>query len=209
MNDTERAASPGRVIVRLLASGGALLGIGWGAGEFVETFAAGPDLRIARSLEGTPPAVTSVMRAASALGGLPVLAVLAFVSLFVFARTSLRKSAIWLAGVFIGEEIVVRILKTLVARPRPPVAALVASTGLSFPSGHAARATALYGAMALLWTRRNTTRRRPVWIAAVVVVLLVSASRVVLGVHYPTDVLGGAALGIMWLWAADAGFRAG
>lgn len=88
-------------------------------------------------------------------------------------------------------------LKQLVGRPRPTFPDPVATaTDASFPSGHAA-GTAVLAVALLLVIRSLRGRRAPTgWIVgAIGVVVAVGTSRVLLGVHYPTDVLGGALLG--------------
>ena len=68
----------------------------------------------------------------------------------------------------------------------------VAAQGFSFPSGHSSNAVTLYGSLAA-----HEKKRKLFWILAVVLPLLVGFSRVFVGVHYPTDVLCGWALGVL------------
>lgn len=109
--------------------------------------------------------------------------------------------AAFVALAVVGEVVIFATTTLLVHRPRPDLAMDPAPPTSSFPSGHVAAATVFYGAVAVLvWT---ATRRR--WLAsialviAVVVPLAVAVSRVYRGMHYPTDVLAGALLGLSWL----------
>ncbi|WP_298795675.1 phosphatase PAP2 family protein [uncultured Pseudonocardia sp.] len=95
-------------------------------------------------------------------------------------------------------------IKELLARARPHLADPVAvASGYSFPSGHAAGTAAGYGALVLLALPLMARRWRPLLLAAgVVLSVAVAASRVLLGVHYPSDVTAGAALGVVWIAVA-------
>jgi undecaprenyl-diphosphatase len=95
------------------------------------------------------------------------------------------------------------VAKLVVGRERPDLLPrLTSASGDSFPSGHSAGSAAVYGAIALILVALGAAR----WVlsAAVVLVLAIAASRVLLGVHYPTDVLGGMALGVAWMAIAFA-----
>ena len=99
-------------------------------------------------------------------------------------------------------------VKELVDRPRPSLVAPVATArGKSFPSGHAMAATVNYGALLLAFLPLMGRRLRPLaWGIAIGLVLAIGFTRLALGVHYITDVLGGYALGLAWLAASTAAF---
>jgi undecaprenyl-diphosphatase len=89
-------------------------------------------------------------------------------------------------------------IKHAVGRPRPPQVNWAGSAhGFAFPSGHATSATAAYLVLAVLMAELMPTARRRVAVlgSGIALALLVGASRIVLGVHWPTDVLAGWALG--------------
>jgi hypothetical protein len=96
------------------------------------------------------------------------------------------------------------IVGQLVERPRPasPLG-LGPFTGPSFPSGHTVKAVAAYGMLAALYSRatRSWARRVGVWMGALIVALVVGFTRLYLGAHWLTDVLGAYALGTAWLFA--------
>jgi undecaprenyl-diphosphatase len=99
-------------------------------------------------------------------------------------------------------------VKVLVDRPRPTFADPVATArGLSFPSGHAMAVAVNYGALLLVYLPALARRwKRVATIVAMTIVVAVGVSRLVLGVHYVTDVLGGWLLGLAWLALSTAAF---
>ena len=94
----------------------------------------------------------------------------------------------------------------VVARPRPDVFKLdsVPATS-SYPSGHVAATFALYGSLALIATLRHANKPRIVlqWLFTIVAVALVAFARVYRGAHHISDVVAGAALGIVCVIAAE------
>ena len=123
------------------------------------------------------------------------------------AVTSTAFARAWWPAVFVvvtlaGETALFLTTAIVVGRPRPPVAHLDAALPptSSFPSGHTAAATCLFGGIAVLVCRATRSWWRWVVVAAaVLLVVAVAASRLYRGAHYPTDVLGGAFLGCCWL----------
>lgn len=109
-----------------------------------------------------------------------------------------RRAAYFTAGVMIATPIVNTLLKLLVGRDRPlwqhPEDLLTTN---AYPSGHASSAAALGGVVIILVSMlvRRANLRRVAYVAVVLVVLLVCLDRVLLGRHYPSDVIGGVALG--------------
>jgi membrane-associated phospholipid phosphatase len=91
-------------------------------------------------------------------------------------------------------------LKSLVGRARPLSAAISGETGNGYPSGHVTGFTALVVVLLVVWVRQpdapSTTQRRTACIAVGFAVALVAWSRVALGVHYASDTLGAALLGV-------------
>ena len=129
-------------------------------------------------------------------------------SVFVWWRGR-RRLAAYLVVTVVGGSLVDTFVKVLVDRPRPVVDhPLDTAFGTSFPSGHAMASTLTYGALLLVFLPVLSRRWRPVAVgAAVGIVLAVGSSRLLLGVHFLSDVVGGYVLGLAWLLAATAVFE--
>jgi membrane-associated phospholipid phosphatase len=109
---------------------------------------------------------------------------------------------VMMAVAFLGAAGLYDIVKPAVGRARPAAALQVSGpdVGNAFPSGHATQTISFYGMLAVVLIVSYAPRRRwPFVIGAVLVTLVVGASRLYLGVHWLTDVLGGYALGLAWL----------
>lgn len=100
------------------------------------------------------------------------------------------------------------IVKLVVDRSRPSLVDPVATAfGKSFPSGHAMSSTIVYGSLILVFVPLVGRRQRVALVVAVTVaVLAIGFSRLALGVHFISDVLGGYVLGLAWLAASTAAF---
>ncbi len=109
---------------------------------------------------------------------------------------------LFVAACVVGETSIFTATTALVDRQRPPVVHLDVSPPTSgFPSGHTAAAVCLYGALALIGgvLVKRRAYRRLFWAGAVIVPLAVAAGRLYRGMHFPSDVVAGALLGVMWL----------
>jgi membrane-associated phospholipid phosphatase len=145
---------------------------------------------------------TRFLKDVSLFGGTPVIIAVAVITAVVeYVRT--RRAAIFgfMTVVVAGESIVTWATKTIVARPRPNIHRLTGFSGASFPSGHAAAAAATFAAVAFLLGRRSSPRTKALLAAAAAAIAVgVATTRVLLGVHWLTDVLAGLAVG--WAWFA-------
>lgn len=130
-------------------------------------------------------------------GGAALLAATGFGVGFLLYRRAWRP-ALLLAVITLSGRLFVDLQKDWTARVRPDAQGhLVAVDSLAFPSGHAANAAMVGLCLALLLPRSSRSRAVAVWIA-VWLAILVGLSRVMLGVHWPSDVIGGWAFGLFW-----------
>ncbi len=137
----------------------------------------------------------------TALGtGTVVLMIVTVAGLFL-VLTQHKYSALLLLVSTFGGLVLNGILKIGFNRPRPAIFLPEVNTiSSSFPSGHAMNAAIVYGTVAYLAARLHKRRwaRALVMTAALIVIVLISVSRLYLGVHYPSDVVAGVAIGIAW-----------
>ncbi|MFN0024272.1 MAG: phosphatase PAP2 family protein [Parvularculaceae bacterium] len=160
-----------------------------------------------------PQWLLTVMRGVTALAGTPLLAVLTLILTGWFAARREWGSLAVLLAVVLGETALSNGLKVLFDRPRPDLAGhLVEVQTHSFPSGHATSAAAIYLTLAGFVAASAKARivRNFAFAVAVLMAVIVGASRIYLGVHYPTDVIGGLALGTGWaaiVWIAARQFE--
>lgn len=151
--------------------------------------------------------LTAVMRIITDLGSDAVLLIVVLVAGLILRRqTGSWRPLFVLLAVAVGAVALERIIKLIVARPRPPAQWRVFhEKGWSFPSGHATHSAAVCGSVAYLATHIRALGRRAhaaVWVIAIGACFLIGISRVYLGAHWPTDVIGGWILAIAWLWIA-------
>jgi undecaprenyl-diphosphatase len=130
-----------------------------------------------------------------------VVVVAVVVAIVDFRRTRNRWVPPFLLAVILGDKLLTEAVKQLVDRARPTIEAVAATLGPSFPSGHTSTAAASWAAFALVagrwWSRRAWPALTGI---AVGIAVGVACSRVLLDVHWLTDVLAGLALG--WAWFA-------
>jgi len=153
------------------------------------------------SLIAGHPVAVSIVKAVTWLGSGGVLWTLTGAAAVVLAIRRQWRLTAYLLVVGVGELVLDPVLKVLVGRLRPVVAHPIAyGNGDSFPSGHALGSIVCYGALFLVFLPAVRGTRRRVFTAVIVTLIAaIGISRLLLGVHYISDVLGGWTLGITWL----------
>jgi undecaprenyl-diphosphatase len=143
------------------------------------------------------------------LGAPVLLEVVTVVLVLLLIRVGRRRSAIYLAACVAGAYALSTTGKVLADRARPVFDdPLSSARGASFPSGHATGSAAFYLALAVVLLSMRRPRRGLLLAMAVGIPLVVAATRVVLGVHYVSDVTAGLLIGWGWTAACTAMFTA-
>ena len=147
---------------------------------------------------GDNPALARAARLTTELGGWIFLTATGLAAFLVLAVRRRRRAALLLFVLF-GGRLLVELQKLLIAAPRPPEAGFLApAESLGFPSAHAANSMITFVAIGLLVP--VVQRRRALAVAVGLMLgLLVGLSRLVLGVHWPSDVVGGWAFALFWI----------
>jgi undecaprenyl-diphosphatase len=153
--------------------------------------------------------LVAVARAITTMGSNSVLWAVMILGVAVLVLRRLRRLAVYLVITGVGALILDPTLKALVGRVRPVVAEPIAhGGGNSFPSGHSLGSIVVYGALLMVLLPGIPGRaRKPVIGVVAALVLLIGFSRLALGVHYLTDVLGAWMLGIAWLGVTGYAFE--
>ena len=134
------------------------------------------------------------------LGSLSVLALFGVVAVAVLVQAGRRDRAVLLTVTMVGALVLENGLKFSFQRVRPPPFFGPEPVTYSFPSGHALFSLCFYGGLAIAAARavKSGAMKKGIWIATVLLVLAIGGTRIYLGVHYPTDVIGGWIIGFMW-----------
>src|SRR5215467_3559972 len=151
----------------------------------------------------------TVVKAVTWLGSDGVLWTVVGAAAVVLALRRQWRLALYLLVTGAGALILDPVLKALVGRLRPVVAHPIAhGTGNSFPSGHALGSIVCYGAVLLVFLPAARGRWRTTFIAVTIALTaLIGISRILLGVHYLSDVVGAWAVGIAWLGLTTFAFE--
>lgn len=139
------------------------------------------------------PLLTATFITFTHLGSLIGMFTVFFILLYVFRRLTWRAESILLTGVVLATPVVNIILKELIQRPRPTIHRLIEINGYSFPSGHTMYAVSLYGiTLTLIWFKLKKYSERIYFTAVITFIIsMIALSRIYLGVHYPSDIIGG------------------
>ena len=155
------------------------------------------------------PTLDAVMNGFTDIGSTMVVLPLLVVALVLLVWRRHRAEALFLLVAMVGSVVIDESLKLIFHRPRPQLSWAQVQPEYSFPSGHSMNSVVFYVALALivavLWGRRAGLAAV---VLAIALALLIGTSRIYLGYHYFTDVVGGFLAGAAWLTIVAAGFGA-
>jgi len=204
---TTRAASAGGTFAAgLAASIAALLLFAWLAEKVARGTTIAFDGAVRAGIHRhASPGLTQLMRLVSELGSPVPLILLCTLTCVALLVVHSQRAVLFVVVTMLGSVLLDATLKLTFHRPRPvPFFGIAAPHSYSFPSGHALILACYFGIVAAFATARIRSRavRILIWIAAAVLAGMVGYSRIYLGVHYPSDVIGGYAAAIIWVTAA-------
>ncbi|MBM6616055.1 phosphatase PAP2 family protein [Desemzia sp. RIT804] len=149
------------------------------------------------------PALTAFFVAITDFGDIYYIAVsILFTSTFLIWKFKDYQAALWLViQSLVGSVLLNQGLKLIFHRSRPLVEHLVEQGGYSFPSGHSMGAMICYGAILFLLTKKINHKiyRNSLFFIGALLIFIVGLSRIYIGVHFSTDVIGGFSVGAAWL----------
>lgn len=151
------------------------------------------------------PLLTNVMKFLTFIGSTPFVIVLSLCLIFFLYKVlNHRIELILFIGALAGTAILNDILKHIFRRTRPCLHRLIEATGYSFPSGHAMSAFTVYVILSFLFWRHIPSKwgRGLLILFSIVMILGIGISRIYLGVHYPSDIIGGYLASGFWLAVA-------
>ena len=156
-----------------------------------------------------PTWLQEAVRDVTSLGSFSLLGIITFVVVMALLLGGKRQTGWYLAACVVGGAILSTVLKDVFNRPRPDLPSVARVFTASFPSGHALVSAVVFLTIGVVLSEATERLRLKVFYlaTAIVLTLLVGATRIYLGVHYPTDVLAGWMLGTAWALICWAGVQ--
>jgi membrane-associated phospholipid phosphatase len=146
------------------------------------------------------PTLDNVMIAITQLGNPLVVIPVATMTLAILGWSRQRSPALMFSIACLGGAILNTGLKLVFTKPRPQLwHQLIVETTYSYPSGHALGSMVLYGMIAYLLAQKYPKLTSIIYIVAAGLILTICLSRLYLGVHWPTDIMAGLGIGLLWL----------
>lgn len=145
--------------------------------------------------------LTDILKLITFFGSGVLLGSLAFLLLIVFYRKEKYSFNVSMLTINLALGALVNLsIKYIIQRVRPDVLRLIDISGYSFPSGHSMASMSFYGFIIYLSCKNFKTKWKYLIVSLIsILILFIGISRIYLGVHYASDVLGGFSLGLLWI----------
>lgn len=151
------------------------------------------------------PWLTKVMKVFTTIGSTKAVIAISAITLGLLLYFRQKVQTILFLIVIGGTAALNLVLKLFFQRARPDLNRLIEISGYSFPSGHTMMATSLYIILAfILWRNARKPGRILYGISAIFMISMICISRIYLGVHYPSDIVGGISASTFWLLIATS-----
>lgn len=146
---------------------------------------------------------TSFIMNATEIGNIKVIILLTIAIVIILFIMKKYAEGLWLGGtMLLCGVIAVKVLKSVIDRDRPEILQLITKTNESFPSGHSVGTTIFFGLIALVAALAaiKAWQKWVISLVSLVLIFFIFVTRIYLGVHFPTDVIGGFFFGMASLW---------
>ncbi|MBD3919269.1 phosphatase PAP2 family protein [Paenibacillus sp. PR3] len=155
------------------------------------------------------PTSTAVMKGFTFVGSGLCISIITLLIVFMLLIIGYRRELIFYVGIIVGSGLLNLVLKMIFHRARPDIHRIVQASGYSFPSGHSMAAFTFYGiTIYFLWKHaRYAWLRVTIVTIGIVMILMIGISRIYLGVHYPSDVVGGYVISAAWITASIGSYE--
>lgn len=147
------------------------------------------------------PNITNIFKVITFFGSTIFIIILSVICFLVFLIIKKKNCSFIVATVIIISTVLNNTIKLIIRRPRPEVLALAVENSFSFPSGHTMAAVSLYGILLFIALKSNLSKKIKTIISIPLFCLpiLIGISRIYLGVHFASDVLGGIIMSVILL----------
>lgn len=160
------------------------------------------DTAVQTAIQGNlPDLATQFWTRITVIGNTSVIVSICFLLIVLFYRKQWKAEAYLVLASIAGMGVASTALKYVYQRPRPSIEWLIDTIGYSFPSWHTASTMIVAGAVVIIVNQRmkHQLAKRVVQLSLILLAVLVALSRIYIGVHYPTDIIGGWLLAVLLL----------
>lgn len=139
---------------------------------------------------------TALMLGFTQLGEVLSMIVMSLILISILMLYKLKIHTLFIVISMMASSVLIPVLKNSFDRERPSLLRLIEISGFSFPSGHAMGSTIFFGSLGAIINQTSLNNKALLMTVCATFILMISSSRVYLGVHYPTDVLAGVIIGL-------------